>query len=214
MEKIISKEINAVTDNPLLFPEKDKVISGGNFHGQPLALAVDYLAMAVSELGNISERRIARMVDGSLNNDLEMFLTKKGGLNSGYMIVQYTAASLVAENKVLAGPSSTDSIPTSANQEDHVSMGAVGARKLRKIVNNLRQILAIEFIVAVQAIDLRTENPEKMLGKGSKLLYEEIRSHVPPLEDDRELYQELNDVKKLIEKRILKKQIKGNIKIF
>ncbi|MFW5979921.1 MAG: histidine ammonia-lyase [Bacillota bacterium] len=214
VEKIISKEINAVTDNPLLFPEKDKVISGGNFHGQPLALAVDYLAMAVSELGNISERRIARMVDGSLNNDLEMFLTKKGGLNSGYMIVQYTAASLVAENKVLAGPSSTDSIPTSANQEDHVSMGAVGARKLRKIVNNLRQILAIEFIVAVQAIDLRTENPEKMLGKGSKLLYEKIRSHVPPLEDDRELYQELNDVKKLIEKRILKKQIKGNIKIF
>ncbi len=207
VQDILIREINSVTDNPLIFPESKEVISGGNFHGQPLALGMDYLAMAVSELGNISERRIARLIDSSLNNGLEMFLTKYGGLNSGYMIAQYTAASLVAENKVLANPASIDSIPTSANQEDHVSMGSVSGRKLLKIINNVEQIIAIEMLLATQAIDLRTDDPYEKLGIGSKKIYSEIRKIVEPLEEDRILYPELYKVKELIHKGDLKEKI-------
>lgn len=198
VKDLITREINSVTDNPLLFPEEGDVISGGNFHGQPLALGLDYLAMAVSELGNISERRIARMVDASLNNGLKMFLTKHGGLNSGYMIAQYTAASLVAENKVLANPASIDSIPTSANQEDHVSMGSISARKVRNIIENVEQIIAIELIIAAQGVDLRTNKPEDNLGEGSRIIYKTIREVVPTLNKDRVLYPELRKVKKLV----------------
>ena len=198
VNKTITREINSVTDNPLLFPEKRKVLSGGNFHGQPLALTLDYLAMAVSELGNISERRTARMVDGSLNNGLEMFLTPRGGLNSGYMISQYTAASLVSENKLLSNPSSTDSIPTSANQEDHVSMGSISARKVRDIVKNVENILAIEFITAAQAVDMRCDDPLENLGNGTKTIYQTIRERVLELKEDRVLYTEVQDVQKLI----------------
>jgi histidine ammonia-lyase len=126
----VETEINSVTDNPLIFVDDNKVISGGNFHGQPLALAFDYLGIAISELANISERRIERLINPSLNNGLPAFLVINGGLNSGFMIVQYSAASLVSENKVLAHPSSVDSIPSSANQEDHVSMVQSGQGKL------------------------------------------------------------------------------------
>lgn len=207
VEEIISREINAVTDNPLLFPDEDKVISGGNFHGQPLALGFDYLGMAVSELGNISERRVARLVDGSLNNGLEMFLTPHGGLNSGYMIAQYTSASLVAENKVLSNPASTDSIPTSANQEDHVSMGSISAKKLRNIVGNVEKILAIELIISSQAVDLRTSSPDKDLGNGSSLIYKTIREQVSELKEDRILYPEVEKIRKMVHQGLIAKKL-------
>ncbi len=206
VQSIISREINAVTDNPLLFSQKNKVVSGGNFHGQPLALGLDYLGMAISEMGNISERRVARLVDGSLNNGLEMFLTRHGGLNSGYMIAQYTAAALVSENKVLAGPASIDSIPTSANQEDHVSMGSISARKLKKIIDNVEQLIGIELLVAAQGIDLRTNNVNS-LGEGTKIVYRKIRELVPQLDKDRLLYPELEQIKELIHSGDLIKNI-------
>lgn len=126
---IVSREINAVTDNPLIFPEEDKVISGGNFHGQPVALAMDFLGIALSEYANVSERRLERMVNPALSNGLPAFLTKYGGVHSGFMITQYAAASMVSENKVYAHPASVDSIPSSANQEDHVSMGTTRSQK-------------------------------------------------------------------------------------
>ncbi len=206
---IIEREINSVTDNPLLFPAEDKVLSGGNFHGQPLALGLDYLGMAVSELGSISERRVARLVDASLNNGLPMFLTEKGGLNSGYMIAQYNAASLVAENKVLANPGSTDSIPTSANKEDHVSMGSISARKVRQIIKNCEQILAIELITTCQGIDLRSDQPQQDLGKYSRKVFKLLRDDVSYLNKDRILYPELNRVRK----RIHNKKVLNMLKI-
>src|SRR5690606_34210102 len=147
--QVLDWEMNAVPDNPLLFPEDDEVISGGNFHGQPVALAMDYLAIAVAELGDIAERRIERLVNPQLSG-LPAFLTRNGGVHSGLMITQYTAASLVSENKVLAHPASVDSIPSSANQEDHVSMGTTAARKARQVIANVRRVLAIELLCAAQ----------------------------------------------------------------
>lgn len=211
VKDIIQREINSVTDNPLLFPDKDKVISGGNFHGQPLALGLDYLGMAVSELGNIAERRIARLLDSSLNNGLNMFLTKHGGLNSGYMITQYTAASLVAENKILSNPACVDSIPTSANQEDHVSFGSISARKVRQIVENTEQILSIELITACQGVDLRSCNPLKDLGIGNRVVYQTVRELVPTLHEDRILYLEIKEVKDLIHTGELVKRVKQKL---
>jgi len=209
--EIVEREMNSVTDNPLIFPERNEVISGGNFHGQPLALSSDYLGTAISELGNVSERRTAKLVDSSLNNGLEMFLTTHGGLNSGYMIAQYTSASIVSENKILANPSSTDSIPTSANQEDHVSMGSISARHLYKICSNVAQILAIELITAAQAVDLRTDQPQKDLGKGSYLIYKKIREHVDYLDEDRVLYPEILKMKEVIENGELLKAVNQKI---
>lgn len=205
--EIVEREINSVTDNPLIFPDDENVLSGGNFHGQPLALSSDYLGMAVSELGNVSERRTAKLVDSSLNNGLEMFLTKHGGLNSGYMIAQYTSASIVSENKILANPSSTDSIPTSANQEDHVSMGSISARNLYKICDNVSKILAIELLTAAQAVDLRTDNPKRDLGLGTYKIYKLIRDKVEFLGEDRILYPEIQTIKELIESNILISEI-------
>jgi len=197
--EIIEREMNSVTDNPLIFPDRNEVISGGNFHGQPLALSSDYLGTAISELGNVSERRTAKLIDSSLNNGLEMFLTEHGGLHSGYMIAQYTSASIVSENKILANPSSTDSIPTSANQEDHVSMGSISARNLYKICSNVAQILAIELITAAQAVDLRTDQPAEVMGEGTYLIYKKIRENVDYLDEDRILYPELLKIKEVIE---------------
>lgn len=210
---VIEREMNSVTDNPLIFPQRNQVLSGGNFHGQPLALTSDYLKMAVSELGNVSERRTAKLVDSSLNNGLEMFLTKHGGLNSGYMIPQYTAASIVSENKVLANPSSTDSIPTSANQEDHVSMGSISAKNLYKVCDNVFQILAIELMVAAQAVDLRTDNPKDKLGQGTYLIYKKIRDKVDYLREDRILYHEMKKMKEIIEDGNFLGEIKNKFEI-
>ncbi len=180
---VLETEFNAVTDNPLIYPETDDVISGGNFHGEPLALALDFLGIAVSELASISERRLERMVNPQLSNGLPPFLSNSPGVNSGMMIIQYTAASMVSENKVLAHPASVDSIPSSANQEDHVSMGMTAARKARLIVENTTSVLALEFLAAAQALDLRAQQPAAV----GQVLHEMIRKEVPFLEEDREL---------------------------
>lgn len=184
----LSTEINSVTDNPILFIEEDEVISGGNFHGEPLALAFDFLGIAVAELASISERRLERLVNPALSQGLPAFLANNGGLNSGFMIIQYGAASLVSENKVYAHPASVDSIPSSANQEDHVSMGTTAARKARKIVENSYHVLAYELMAAALGIDFR--NGEQ--GMVTKKIHDKIRSFIPFLEKDRELR---NDVK-------------------
>ena len=194
VRQILEIETNSATDNPLVFPEKDKVISGGNFHGEPIALAMDFLGIAISELGNITERRIAALIDPSISG-LPSFLTKKAGLNSGFMIGQTVAAALASENKSLSHPASVDSIPTSINQEDHVSMGTISARKTREIINNVEDILSIEFLVASQGIDFR-----KPLKSGPILqkVHTAIRKMVPELGDDRILMGDLLGIKELM----------------
>ncbi len=190
----VNIEINSATDNPLIFEEVEEVISGGNFHGQPMALSFDFLGIALSEIANVSERRLERLVNPALSN-LPAFLVEKGGLNSGFMIVQYSAAALVSENKVLAHPSSVDSIPSSANQEDHVSMGTIGARKAREIMGNARKVLAMELLAACQAIDLRGK---KKLGKGSEIAYSIVRETTEKIVDDKIMYNEINKCEDLI----------------
>jgi histidine ammonia-lyase len=183
-KKVVEIEINSTTTNPLIFSDTEEVRLGGNFHGQPVAMAADYLSMGLAELANVSERRIERMVNPQLS-ELPAFLVENGGLNSGYMIAQYAAASLVSENKVLAHPACVDSIPTSANKEDHVSMGTIAARQCKQILDNTRSVLAIEFLCAVQAYDLLClKNPMKW-GKGSGTAYEIIRERIPYLAEDR-----------------------------
>jgi histidine ammonia-lyase len=193
----ISIEINSANDNPLIFPEDGIHLEGGNFHGQPMALAMDFLAIALSELANISERRIERLVNGSLSG-LPRFLTPNGGLNSGLMIGQYTAASLVSENKVLAHPASVDSIPTSANQEDHNSMGSISAQKAWRILKNAQTVLAIELLCASQGMDfartLKDKKPFKA-GAGTEAAYQFVRKNIKHLHRDRVLY---NDIQKAL----------------
>ena len=192
---IIETEINAVTDNPLIFPDSSDVLSGGNFHGEPVALAMDFLGIALSELANISERRIERLVNPQLSNGLPAFLTPNGGLNSGFMITQYAAAALVSENKVLAHPASVDSIPSSANQEDHVSMGTISARKGAQIKENLANVLAIEYLAAAQAMDLRGTGK---MGKGTRPVYDLLRSRVKPLGQDRIMHTDMHSALELV----------------
>ena len=191
----VSREINAVTDNPIIFPDDDDAISGGNFHGQPMALAFDFLGIAVSELADVSERRLERMVNPQLSNGLPAFLTKDGGLNSGFMIAQYAAASMVSENKVYAHPASVDSIPSSANQEDHVSMGTTAARKAGMILDNAEKVIAIELFAAFQALYLR--GSEK-LAPATKAVWDEIAGAVEPVEKDVVMYPRLNALEKLV----------------
>jgi histidine ammonia-lyase len=174
-------EMNAATDNPLIFDNGEKVISGGNFHGQPIAFAMDFMKIAAAELANISERRIERLVNPQLN-DLPAFLSPEPGLQSGAMIMQYAAASLVSENKTLAHPASVDSIPSSANQEDHVSMGTIAARHAYQIIQNMRRVLAIELICALEAVEFR--GTEKM-AELTKSFYEKGRMVVPKILKDR-----------------------------
>ena len=192
--KTVNVEMNSVTDNPLVMADTGEIISGGNFHGQPVALVMDFLKIALAEIGNISERRTSRLVDNKLS-DLPAFLTAYPGVNSGFMILQYTAASLVSENKVLAHPASVDSIPTSANQEDHVSMGTIAARQSMEILKNVQYVLAIEMLAAAQGIDfLNTESP----GKGTKAVHTAIRAIVPHLEDDRVLSPDILTIRDAI----------------
>jgi histidine ammonia-lyase len=174
-------EMNAATDNPLIFDDGKKVISGGNFHGQPIAFAMDFMKIAVSELANISERRIERLVNPQLNC-LPPFLSSKPGLQSGAMIMQYVAAALVSENKTLAHPASVDSIPSSANQEDHVSMGTIAARHAYQIIQNTRKVISIELICAMQAVEF--QGVKKMASK-TKELYEKGREIVASIKKDR-----------------------------
>ena len=191
----VETEMNAVTDNPIIFADTMEGISGGNFHGQPMALSFDFLGIALSELADISERRIESLVNPSISG-LPAFLVRNGGLNSGFMIVQYTAAALVSENKVLAHPASVDSIPSSGNQEDHVSMGTIAARKAQDILNNVRRVLAMEMMCACQAIDL--QNGADKLGKGTKAAYDAIRRVCDMLEEDRPLYEDINRCESLL----------------
>jgi len=179
----VNVEMNSVTDNPIVMADTGEIISGGNFHGQPVALVMDYLKIALAELGNISERRTSRLVDNKLS-DLPAFLTAYPGVNSGFMILQYTAASLVSENKVLAHPASVDSIPTSANQEDHVSMGTIAARQAQEVLENVQYVLAIEILAAAQGIDFQSD---KQPGKGTAAAHKVVRSIVTHLDDDRVL---------------------------
>jgi histidine ammonia-lyase len=196
-------ELNAVTDNPLIFLEGDEicVLSGGNFHGEPLAIAMDYLGLAAAELGSISERRTMRLTDEASNtHTLPAFLTQAGGLNSGFMIAQYTAAALVTENKVLAHPASVDSIPTSANVEDHVSMGVTAGLKLRAILDNVEHILAIELMAAAQGVDFRRQalGEGARLGRGTAPVYGLLRRHIPFIERDEVMYPHLEAARRLV----------------
>ncbi len=195
VKAIIEREMNAVTDNPIILMDQQRAISAGNFHGQPLALAFDYLGIALAELANISERRLERMVNPHLSNGLPPFLIKVCGLNSGFMIVQYAAASLVSENKVLAHPASVDSIPSSAGQEDHVSMGSIGARKARMILENTRQVVAMELMTAAQAIDFRGK---EKLGKHTSRAHQLIRQHIPFIASDEVMQPHLHKMDALL----------------
>jgi histidine ammonia-lyase len=199
LRRVLDIELNSATDNPLIFPGGGVapeeaiatggglVISGGNFHGEPIALALDFAKIAVAELGSISERRTALLVDARLNGGLPAFLAASSGVDSGMMIYQYTAAALVSENKVLAHPASVDSIPTSANQEDHVSMGSISARHTRAVVANVERVLAIELLVAAQALDARLALlPGTTAGLGVTEAHRRIRAVVAHLDGDRE----------------------------
>jgi histidine ammonia-lyase len=188
--------MNSATNNPLVFADTEEFLLGGNFHGQPVALAMDFLGMAISELADISERRIERLVNPKLSG-LPAFLVNDGGLNSGLMLAQYTAAALVSENKVLCHPASIDSIPTSANKEDHVSMGTISARKCREILKNTEDVIAIELLSAAQGLDLFTNMKP---GEGTLAAYRVIRKAVPHLEKDRIVSTDIAAVKQLMRK--------------
>ncbi|MDD2332283.1 MAG: histidine ammonia-lyase [Candidatus Cloacimonetes bacterium] len=194
-QSVLEIELNSATDNPLIFADEEKVISGGNFHGEPLALALDTMAMALSELASISERRIEQILNPALNRGLHPFLAKRPGIDSGFMIAQLTAASLVSENKVLAHPASVDSIPTSANQEDHVSMGSVSANKLLQVVENVANVLAIELMISSQALDARGVPSSPILEQ----VKSEFRKQIPALQEDRILYPDIRNAIEFID---------------
>ena len=202
LEGILNVELNSATDNPLIFCEEDGpvALSGGNFHGEPIALAMDYVGLAVTDLGNMSERRIARLLDAASNGGvLPPFLTAQGGLNSGFMMLQYTAAALASENKVLSHPASADSIPTSANTEDHVSMGPIAARKAEQIVEHVETIVALELLCAAQGIDFRRrEQPSLRLGRGTQAAYETLRARVPFVAADELMYPHIEAARQLV----------------
>lgn len=207
--RILDVEMNSANDNPLLFPADGVHLEGGNFHGQPVALAADFLGIAVSEFANISERRTERLVNGSLSG-LPKFLTRKGGLHSGLMIAQYTAASLVSENKVLAHPASVDSIPTSANQEDHNSMGSIAAQKAWRIVENAEAVLALEYMCACQALDFaRTLDAKKPMsaGSGTEAAYRALRRSVATLGNDRILHTDLQKTLGVLRSGIVRRNV-------
>jgi histidine ammonia-lyase len=192
---VLEVEVNGATDNPLVFVDADAIVSGGNFHGQPISLALDVLAIGLTQLSTISERRVEQLVNPSLSG-LPPFLAKSSGLNSGFMIAQVTSAALVAESRILCHPASVDSIPSSAGREDHVSMGMTAALKARQIVEHTRACLAIELLAAAQAIDMRL--PLKA-GRGVRAAHQLIRSRVPTMDADRELHLDIESVQRLIE---------------
>jgi histidine ammonia-lyase len=203
-EGVINTEVNAVTDNPLIFIDdkgKADIISGGNFHGEPIAIALDSLGIAICEIGNIADRRIATLLDTSTNHGLPGFLIDNGGVNSGMMILQYTTAALVSENKILAHPASVDSIPTSANIEDLVSMGTIAARKALSIADNVKKVLAIELIVNCQAVDFRLANNFK-LAKHTQTIHDLVRKDVPFFKKDMEYHAFMEKVEYNIDQDI------------
>lgn len=197
-KRVLEIEMNSATDNPLVMPRDRVCISGGNFHGQPVAMALDFVALALSNLANLSERRTSALLDPSLNNGLPSFLVSKQskpGVASGFMAVQYTATSLVAENKILTHPASSDSIPTSSNFEDFVSMGPGAAHKTQAILENCHYVVGIELLVASQGIDLRGK---LQLGKGTRKVYQLVRRNVPPRNEDRPSHEEIERISSLV----------------
>ncbi|MGL4483917.1 MAG: HAL/PAL/TAL family ammonia-lyase, partial [Anaerovoracaceae bacterium] len=209
---VVTIEINAVTDNPLIFPDENEVISGGNFHGQPMALAFDFLKNAISELANVSERRSERLINPQLSEGLPAFLTPQGGLHSGFMIAQYSAASMVSENKVYAHPACVDSIPSSGNQEDHVSMGTTSARTAAMVLDNSQKVLGIELFSATQALHLRGIKYQKGLAKATAAAYEYIRTQVRPLNEDILMYPEMEKFDNMIKDGSLLDAVEAAIK--
>lgn len=205
-------ELNSATDNPIIFAD-GQVISGGNFHGENMAQAFDLLGISASEIGNISERRIERLVNAQLS-DFPSFLVKNPGLNSGFMIAQYSAAALVSENKVLAHPASVDSITSCENQEDFVSMGTIAARKAKEIVRNSRRVVATEIMAACQALDFRADQGFK-LGIGTQIAYDLVRENIDFLENDKdiELFNELEVATDLLEDGSLLKAVESKVKL-
>jgi len=192
---VLAREVNAATDNPLVFAGSGEIVSGGNFHGQAVALALDVLAIAASHLASISERRVEQLVNPMLSG-LPPFLARNPGLDSGYMIAQVTSAALASENKVLCHPASVDTIPSSAGREDHVSMGMAAALKARQVVENVRTCLAIELLVAAQAIELRRPlRPAARVAEAHRV----IRQRVAPLDGDRELHYDIEAVCSLVD---------------
>ncbi|MCF7885119.1 MAG: histidine ammonia-lyase [Candidatus Marinimicrobia bacterium] len=191
--EIVEREAGSVTDNPLVFPEIKQIYSGGNFHAEPLAMGADYLAIAITEVGNMIERRIANLMDSNMSH-LPPFLTNSSGVNSGFMIAHVTTAALTAENRTLANPASVETITTSANQEDHVSMAPNAGLKLINIIDNLEDIIVIELLVSAQGIDLRDDLEQ---GRGTALGYKKVRKLVPTLEKDRIMYKEFNKIKQI-----------------
>jgi histidine ammonia-lyase len=188
VEEVLAREVGSISDNPIVLPDEDEIVSGGNFHGQPVAVALDALAAAVVSLAGISERRLYRLLDPALSNGLPPFLVEESGLNSGFMLVQYTAASLVSESKWMAHPASVDSIVSSAGQEDHVSMGMTSARHARGCVANAEVVVALEALAAAQAIDLRA--PLKP-ASGTGTARDALRERVPFLDADREIRHDI-----------------------
>ena len=193
--RVLSIEVNSATDNPLVFPDEDLIVSGGNFHGQPVSLALDVLAIACTQLSSISERRVEQLVNPALSG-LPPFLAKNSGLNSGFMIAQVTSAALVAESRILSHPASVDSIPSSAGREDHVSMGMTAALKARQVVDFARTCLAVEVLVAAQALDYR--RPLRA-GRGVAAAHARVREIVPSMEEDREIHRDIEAVSALID---------------
>jgi histidine ammonia-lyase len=188
---VFERELASVTDNPIVFSSTGDLLSGGNFHGEPLGFALDFLAAALAELGSISERRTDRLLDPNHSSGLPPFLSENAGINSGFMLVQYTQAALVAENRLLASPATVDTIPTSGTQEDHVSMGWNAALKARRLVRNIARVLAGEAICAAQGIDLRSPTkPSTATGAA----HEKLRSLVPHLDEDRALGPEMEKI--------------------
>lgn len=197
--EVVTREMNSATDNPSVFVDAAghaDIVSGGNFHGQPVAFALDLAAIALAELGNVSERRVEQLVNPALSSGLTPFLARQSGLNSGFMIAQVVSAALVSENKVLCHPSSVDSIPSSAGKEDHVSMGSIGAKKLVAVVENVRRSLAIELLTAAQGLDQRAP---LVPGGGVAAAHAAVRRVVPTLDDDRALYRDIARAVELIE---------------
>jgi histidine ammonia-lyase len=195
MEAVLTRELGSVVDNPIVFPETGEVLSAGNFHGQPLAFVLDFATIAVAELASISERRTDRLLDPARSQGLPPFLAQDPGVNSGFMISQYVQAALVAENRVLAHPASVDSVPTSGSQEDHVSMGWGAGKKLLTVLENVRRVLAIEILCAVQGIECR--QPLRP-APGTGRIVELVREKVPRLEEDRSLSADIEAVTALI----------------
>jgi histidine ammonia-lyase len=208
--QVVEREAVSATDNPLVFAEQDEMISGGNFHGQPVALALDFAGIAAAELANISERRIEQLVNPHLSSGLPAFLSEESGLNSGYMMAQVSAAALVSENKILAHPASVDSIPSSAGREDHVSMGVHAADKLGRIVDNVRNVLAIELLCAAQGVDLRAPHkPNAAL----QAAHATVRAVVPHLATDRPVYKDVQTIRRLLDEGAILAAIRKHTEI-